>query len=481
MYTRKRKHHVWLIPLCVLLLFAQACEVSPSEILQESVSPTESEAEVIIEQPEEEVEEIESESEISPVEEAPPEEIQEEEIIEKEPEEKTLEEIKKLELVKYGFGQEGISASYAFILKNPNQGYSINSSQYQIAAYDANEIVLDTDSGYINLIFPDQTVGIAGSMYLNEGEEISKIEVQIKDGDPETSEQIPTFSTQNVTFFEDDYFSYVTGVIASPYEITLEDIRVSAVLYDAEDNIVGGGYTYLDFLLPNSAAGISFSVEHQGEVSSIELYPILSGLTFLTSKDEKPEDATPLTLLKYGFGKDDYEVGFGFLIENPNSNYSVENSQYHMTGYNADGIVLCTDESYINTIVPDQTLGLAGDCYPHSDGVVDYIEVQIKDGKYVESAILPFFTYENAQFLDDAYFPKITGIIVNPYSIEITNLRVSAIAYDENGAIIGGGYTYMDFIPPEGKAAADVSVTVDGTPASVELYAAITALSELGE
>ena len=60
-------------------------------------------------------------------------------------------------------------------------------------------------------------------------------------------------------------------------------------------------------------------------------------------------------------------------------------------------------------------------------------------------------------------------------------MKVSAIAYNENGEIIGSGFTFLDFAPANGKAAVEVSVTVDGTPTSVEIFATFSSLSEFGE
>jgi hypothetical protein len=73
----------------------------------------------------------------------------------------------------------------------------------------------------------------------------------------------------------------------------------------------------------------------------------------------------------------------------------------------------------------------------------------------------------------------VTGQIVSPYGSEITNLRVAAIAYDAAGEIIGGGYTFLDFVPANGKAAVEVSVTTAEEPTTVELYAAVSDLSEI--
>lgn len=468
MLTKKKKKMLWVIPFCILVLVTLACGSSTTEKLQDSVSTDEPGEEIISEPTEDESMETQTDSESESTEVEPT-------------KTEMAEEVKKLELINYGFGQDENYGSYAFLLNNPNQSYSINNSQFQIAVYDESGTVLDTDSGYIEIILPDQTVGIGSEIYLDEGQVISNIEIQIRDGDPESSDQISTFITENINYYKGEYYSYVTGLINNPYNNNLTDLRVSAVLYDPVGNIIGGGFTYLNFILANSSTGISISLEDYGEVDKAEIYPIISGLTSFSSDTDIPDDSLPLNLSKFGFGQDEYSTGYGLLIENPNNSFALENSQYYIIGYSSDGSVLCTDGNYISTILPNETIGIAGDLYPHSDEDLDRIDVQIFNGKFVESESLQFFTFENAIYVDNAYFPEVTGTIINPYSAEITDLRVSAILYNEIGDIIGGGYTYLDFIPANGKAAIEVSVTSAGTPATVELFAAISSLSEINE
>jgi len=47
--------------------------------------------------------------------------------------------------------------------------------------------------------------------------------------------------------------------------------------------------------------------------------------------------------------------------------------------------------------------------------------------------------------------------------------------------IIGGGFTFLDFVPAAGSVAASVPMTTNGEPARVELYAALSALSQVGD
>ena len=384
-----------------------------------------------------------------------------------------------INLIAQGFGQDKQELGFAFIVENPNAGYAFENSRYQIAAYDANGTVVKTDSGYIKLILPGQKLGIGGTTYLNEGVTVAKIEVQLNAGDAKATDLATTFTVDKVVYRPSDMFSKVSGVITNPFDRDITDLRVSAVAYNEAGEIIGGGFTFLNFILAKSTTGVDFSVTSAGQVAKVELYPTVSGLSMLTSSDKLPVGAQNLTLVKQGYGQKENQVGYGMLIQNPNSGFAVESTMYHITLYAEDGSVVATDEGYINTLMPNQTLGVGGEIYIDQKMTVASAAFQIKSGRFETSDVIPTFTAENISYQADRYFPKVTGEIVNPYTKDITNLRVSAIAYNEAGDIIGGGFTYLNFVPANGKAAVEVSITSVGTPAKVELYAAVSALSDL--
>lgn len=387
--------------------------------------------------------------------------------------------LKEVQIIDFGFGQDGTTLGYGFILENPNLDYAITSSQYQIAAYDVNGIVVTTDSGYIDYLFPGQTTGQAGEIYLEEGVNVDRLEIQFDEGSPEKSDITNFFTVSKEAFIPDEFSSYVVCEITNPFNTTIQDLKVSAILFDENSKIVGGGYSYLDFIEANNSTGIKISVNGSESASQIKIYPNLSGFSFLTNDEELPSGSSPVQLIKTGFGQDDYSVGYGFIVQNPNTGYAIENTPYHITLYSSSDAVIGFDEGYINDILPGETMGVGGDAYLVIEENVSKIVVQILTGDLVEAQDLPFFEPQNISFVNDDYFPKVTGQIINPYTKQVTNVEVTAIAYDESGAIIGSGYTYLDFIPAGGTSAVDVTITISEIPASVELYASMTSISEL--
>jgi hypothetical protein len=380
-----------------------------------------------------------------------------------------------------GMGQDGSSVGYGFMVKNPNQNYAIENTAYQVAVYNSEGTVIKTDSGYINLILPGQELGVGGDIYLDEGLTASKIVIQLNDGQPSASDLIDTFTTDKVVYTASDYFSDVRGVITSPYNKDISTLHVSALLFNDAKEIIGGGYTYVNFVKAQSSTGVSISVAGNGTVAYAELYPTITSLSELDLSSQIPADAQDIVLKKQGFGQDGVSLGVGLIFTNPNQGYSIENSEYRVTAYAEDGSVLDVSEGYIELLMPDQTFGVADNMYLDEGVNVATVEIQMMPGTYYSSDPLPAFTFENAAYLPNEYDPKITGEVVSPYSKDITNLRVNAIAYDEAGNIIGSGFTYLDFVPANSKSAVSVSVTTSGVPATVELYASITSLSDIEE
>lgn len=389
-----------------------------------------------------------------------------------------LPEPETLRVVAQGFGQDGQDLGFAFLVENPSADLAFESTQYRVAAYDDAGTLLGTDAGYVELILPGQTLGVAGTMRPGHGRIVSQLEVQLLERDSSATDPGPTFTVESSAFCAGEYSRAATGIVASPYGVDLTDIRVSAVMYDEGGEIIGGGRTYLNFILAESTTGVEVPVTASGEVAAVEIYPVFSALTFLREETELPAGAGALALTKHGFGQDGLELGFGMLIENPNAGFAVEGSQYHLTALAEDGRVLATEGGYVKRVLPNQILGVAGTTYLIEETEVARVEAQILAGDFVASDPVPPFAAESVTYRPDPYFPKVAGRIVSPYDEGITDVRVSAILYDDMERIIGGGFTYLDLVPANGTAEVEVSVTSGGPPAAAELHAAVSGLSE---
>ncbi len=386
-----------------------------------------------------------------------------------------------LALVEFGFGQDGRQTGYAFIVENPNPGISFESAQYQVAAFDAAGVVVETDSGYLNLVLPGERLGKAGTMFLDEGVTIDHIEVQISQGRARASDPVPQFEISQAVYRAGDYSDKTTAVIKSPYDRVVTNVFVSVVPYNDAGGIIGGGFTFANFIPAQLATGLSASttVAPSAKVARVDVYATVSGLTSLTEASNIPPDAEPIILQKFGYGQNDNHVGFAVIVENPNTDFSVAPTPYRATAYAADGTVIDVEEGYINLLLPKQVLGIGSSMLLDDNQVVDRFDVQVGAGDYEASGFIPAFSAENVSYQHGSFSDKVTAQIVSPYSRDITNVQVWAVGYDADGNIIGGGFSFLDFVPANGKGAAEISVDMGGTPNTVEVYAAVSSLSDI--
>ncbi|MEM8534903.1 MAG: hypothetical protein AAGF95_28950, partial [Chloroflexota bacterium] len=184
-----------------------------------------------------------------------------------------------VEVGQTGFGQDGAEVGYAFIVTNLDDQL-IGDSEYQVSVYDANDVVVGTDSGSVVTIGPGQQIGIAGSLFVNdETVEVDRIDVQFRATDRMIFEEEFVFTAENVNYMPDDISPSVSGVVSSSYEQDFGNLVVFAIAYDEADEIIGGGYNFLDFIPAQGQSAIDVSITAAGDPARVELYPLLSILS----------------------------------------------------------------------------------------------------------------------------------------------------------------------------------------------------------
>lgn len=166
------------------------------------------------------------------------------------------------------------------------------------------------------------------------------------------------------------------------------------------------------------------------------------------------------------------EVGYAFLVENPDLKRAAEGGSYRVTAFDLRGATLATSSGTVPAILPGQRLGIGGLLSLAPGETVDRLDIQIEDGEFSEVEPQPGLGVESVSYQADAESPRATGIVSNPYGVDLQEVQVSALAYDAEGMIIGGGSVVVDSIPAGGQEAVEVPVTSSGPPARVEMYAA---------
>lgn len=201
-----------------------------------------------------------------------------------------------------------------------------------------------------------------------------------------------------------------------------------------------------------------------------------------------PRNADPPRITKHGFGEEHLRrsdqltkrYGFAFFVENPNADVVIAHSDYQVIAYDSVGSVLKTTEGTIPLLWPEERTGIANTFEVDRSYMVARIEVNIEPRRYAHVTRVPDWTADNISYIEEQPFAKVTALIRSTFTQPAHDVRASAVLYDANDQIIGGGYTYIDFVPVSGQAAVEIPVVSSARPTRVEVYPKLSTLSLLG-
>jgi hypothetical protein len=194
---------------------------------------------------------------------------------------------RRLEITRSGFSQPTTfittSIYYAFIVVNHNQKEAAELTPYQVAFLDETGNVVAQDSGYITFLFPGEVMGVAGLATVGEGVRASKMQVQVGSPNRWSELKVPARLSAEVQSVTPQRFlgPKVAGVVTNPFARELKGVYVSIVAYDAAGNIIGGEFTFVNFVPPGGQAPFEATFWEGAEPARVEAYAAISGLTAL--------------------------------------------------------------------------------------------------------------------------------------------------------------------------------------------------------
>ena len=384
-----------------------------------------------------------------------------------------------IEILQLGFGQAGPGeeVGWSFIIQNTNTELAVENMEFRVTLFDDADAIVESEERTAPLIFPDERTGFAGLIFVDEGVSIASMEVQIAPGGTTTVEVADGFPVDTVTFYPDENFPSATGLVNNLTDSLVTDLRISAVTFDADGQINGGGFTFLAAAGPASQTGVSVSVTSGSDVADVELF---AGVSFL-SDAITPDPATDPVVTKFGFGQpeDDNILGWGALLENPNATEVVRDAEIVVWFQDAEGRVLESGSNFLEVVPPGQTIGVADGFVFLPDGTTaTTMSALVVPGTLEPTDITAWFTADSVAYVDDPFFPEVTGNVNNPFAQDLEDLWATAIAYDEAGNIIGGGFTFIELAPANAPSEVSIAVTVSSVPARVEIYAYPSSLTD---
>lgn len=171
--------------------------------------------------------------------------------------------------------------TFAALVTNPNPDTHVATFvDVNVSFTDAAGTVVKTASEHIAALLPGQTVAV-GDTLIDAPAEVTGMDVQVRADDwEEVDEPLGAFEVRDVTYTVGEFGATTTGTIASTFAEDIESPLVVAVYRDDAGAIVGGDFTFADFVPAGSDIGVEVStLTAVPDVASAELYAQISGLS----------------------------------------------------------------------------------------------------------------------------------------------------------------------------------------------------------
>lgn len=166
-------------------------------------------------------------------------------------------------------GKYGSPMAYA-VVGNPTEDAAFVTVDF--TAYDADDAVLTTETGFTPLARAGQTMISVADLYLPEGVRVDHVDATITqaDTDKDTHPESQMHGI-DLAFFADEYAPRLTGKIESAYINSYDQVEVVALCRDG-DEVVGVGYTYVDrFVTPDTPVPFELSLTGTGSSESCDV------------------------------------------------------------------------------------------------------------------------------------------------------------------------------------------------------------------
>jgi hypothetical protein len=331
----------------------------------------------------------------------------------------------------------------AYMFENPNSNYMLEEGTINFYLLDSTGTEIGSDWYDIYEVLPLQKFAIVFTYYLSDEQAVvDSISIDWDTTMTQTSgENTPDLFIYQSNYWPNNGYPGVTGGIMNQSQYIYTNLRVNIVCFDNAGRIVGGNYTYVDFVPDYNQIGFSSYVETYGEVASTEIYPLV---TSSTEKVEATDQWSKLILLEDNFYQGSYGwVYGGTLIYNDTQN-PITDSVFYATFYDSSGRVVSSGYDYIDFIFPGQTLGLAPWIYSLPDNTsISYSEIWLLPGEEVSNYELSEnpFQVTSLGIIGD-YKDTVSVTFTNTYNKDASELDVFVLLRNTSGEIIGGGYDW---------------------------------------
>ena len=348
----------------------------------------------------------------------------------------------------------------AFFFENPNRDILIEDVEYTISFYDSSQVELLSETYYLCSILPGQVVGIPGTYYLeSENDLVDSVSVDWQyESASAAADATNPFVISKTVFWPNANYPIVSGIISNNAASTFTDVQTNIICYNSAGEIVGGGYTFVNFVRGNDYTGFSTYVDVFDEVASVEVFPMS---TYITSEYPGADYWSDISVFEDNFYPGDYgNIIGGFVVQN-NTDAVLGNSMVQVVFFDEAGYVTAIGTQFIDILLPGEVQGVSPWIISPPEGAeTNNYDVWVLPGERLDTYEFlenPFVVTDASISGDFLYYVDVT--LTNTYTKQVSEVDVTVLLYDADGTIIGGGTSWSsEPTPPGGSTTVEVWV-----------------------
>ncbi len=148
--------------------------------------------------------------------------------------------------------------------------------EYRMTIVDESNNVLSVETGWIDYVLPGDVSPVYVSAQLPEGTMAYTHFVELSPGEFGASPFASNpFTTANYSIDETGWTPAVTFDLTNGSDKAVSGLDMVVILYDADENFIGGGYTSSDIISGNSTVGQEVNVNVLGVADSVDVYLVI--------------------------------------------------------------------------------------------------------------------------------------------------------------------------------------------------------------
>jgi hypothetical protein len=359
--------------------------------------------------------------------------------------------------------QDGSMVFAAFLIENPSSDLLYEDVEFTIRLLDENGYLIVEDYQNILWFFPGQRVGLVTNYWLEtEAEVMGGVEVEwTYSGTSTGGGMVNPLTYEDAMYWGNDGYPLVTGRVVNTDTVAYTDVRANVICFNRDGEVVGGGYTFANFVLGQDYTGFNAYVDTFGDVASVAVFP---SVTNASQWVEETDLLTGLVIEYDYFSEDDLGYLQGGFIARNETEQVLRNSLITINFYDENDHITAVASSYIDLLLPGDAVGIVPWVTTPPEGVVSKeYDFRLLTGEVDDAYELdanPFVINSITLTGDDG--DDVLVNFTNQYSKTVSEVDVYVLVYNDAGEIIGGGKDWTKSpTPPGGTSELEVWVTYD--------------------